>query len=574
MRRTLGHILLPVSAAVLLAAGSVGGGSITGSTNRHNLSVTGPGYPGITQSTEEERICIFCHTPHHANTGAGQDAPLWSRDLPLQTYDLYASSTLRATPQQPTGSSRLCLSCHDGTIALGKLAGGTTIGGLTSPMPIGPSNLGEGSLQPDLSNDHPISFVYPVGQDELQDPAALLPDFKLEDGMLQCVSCHDPHDDTFPYFMVVDNRLPTSPLCTGCHQKTGWDTTTHQGIAITFPAVGSLPAEDAAGCTICHKSHSAPQKENLVRGDDGSQTCTLVCHNGTAPREVRGANVLTAITAPFRHPVGEDPGIHRAAEDILHATTEERHVECVDCHNPHRVNPRVAAAPEADGLLEGVRVESYSATDFRLGTTQYDICFKCHAESADVFVPLIENLPLRVYDSRNQRDRFTLANSSFHPVMGKVDPSRVTNLTGLKSYFTRRDGTLVTLDINTILYCSDCHHPHGSGEEHLLRDRYQQNTMPTLYSSYDAALCWRCHEESRLLDGITSSFPQHQSHVSTRAIPCSVCHDPHGLPGDRLINFDTRPGFVSPTSPVPVYNFVEKSCVVSCHTAPGNKEFY
>ena len=86
------------------------------SSTRHNLSVSVTG--SVTSGSVNE-VCIFCHTPHHSS----QSAPLWNRELPSgQTYQLYGSSTLDASPENPQlrsgNHSLLCLSCHDGTIAL------------------------------------------------------------------------------------------------------------------------------------------------------------------------------------------------------------------------------------------------------------------------------------------------------------------------------------------------------------------------------------------------------------------------------------------------------------------------
>src|SRR3990172_564811 len=84
---------------------------------RHNLSYSGP---GAVKSGTVGEICIFCHTPHHSSP----QAPLWNRQLPSgQSYQLYGSSTLNSYPQDPQlrsgNMSLLCLSCHDGTIAIG-----------------------------------------------------------------------------------------------------------------------------------------------------------------------------------------------------------------------------------------------------------------------------------------------------------------------------------------------------------------------------------------------------------------------------------------------------------------------
>ncbi len=119
---------------------------------KHNLSVSGP---GTVKSTTEDRVCIFCHTPHNADTNVPY---LWNRSDPADNYIPYQSTTLYSTVGQPTGASKMCLSCHDGTIALGALlteqfeipfSGGIRF------MPEGDTKLGT-----DLSDDHPISLVY------------------------------------------------------------------------------------------------------------------------------------------------------------------------------------------------------------------------------------------------------------------------------------------------------------------------------------------------------------------------------------------------------------------------------
>jgi hypothetical protein len=84
----------------------------------HNLSASGP---GTVTANSESQVCVFCHTPHGATNSPG--APLWNRALSAETYTTYSSSSLDAETiagqlAQPAGSSKLCLSCHDGTLAI------------------------------------------------------------------------------------------------------------------------------------------------------------------------------------------------------------------------------------------------------------------------------------------------------------------------------------------------------------------------------------------------------------------------------------------------------------------------
>ncbi|MCC7204740.1 MAG: hypothetical protein IT441_06645, partial [Phycisphaeraceae bacterium] len=110
--RAMGMSVLAASAAWVAASAVAAGPS--GSSieqTKHNLTASGP---GTVKTSVEGGSCIFCHTPH----AASPRAPLWNREDPGTYYQTYESTTLKAEVGQPTGSSRLCLSCHDGTIAL------------------------------------------------------------------------------------------------------------------------------------------------------------------------------------------------------------------------------------------------------------------------------------------------------------------------------------------------------------------------------------------------------------------------------------------------------------------------
>src|SRR3990172_6160940 len=79
----------------------------------HDLGVTGGG--PVKSAIADS--CMFCHAPHNV---LGNVTPLWDHQLSSRTYTTYTSSTYNAGPQTPSaGSSKLCLSCHDGTVAVG-----------------------------------------------------------------------------------------------------------------------------------------------------------------------------------------------------------------------------------------------------------------------------------------------------------------------------------------------------------------------------------------------------------------------------------------------------------------------
>lgn len=193
-------IFIFLSLSLGLFAAQVTMGQIAGTA--HDLSGEGWG---------TDQICIFCHTPHNAITSV-VDAPLWNHTVTTQTFVPYDSPTLDATPGQPTGSSKLCLSCHDGLTAIDSYGGATGTHFIT----------GDANVGINLLNDHPVSFVYntalATADGGLYDPATTpaVADL-LFSGQLQCASCHDAHSDVNGYFLRMSNTA--SALCLTCHDK-------------------------------------------------------------------------------------------------------------------------------------------------------------------------------------------------------------------------------------------------------------------------------------------------------------------------------------------------------------------
>ena len=200
---------------MLMPAGSSAQETSSVVNSKHNLTASGPGPIKVAGASE---VCIFCHTPHASNP----IAPLWNRNDSGAYYETYESTTLKAAVGQPTGTSRLCLSCHDGTIALTETYNSrNAIKGQT--IFISPGDAGY--IGTDLTNDHPISFVYDSAlatrKRGLRDPATLPAELPLDhQHQLQCTTCHDPHDDSLGYFLRMDNL--ESQMCTSCHNLDSW----------------------------------------------------------------------------------------------------------------------------------------------------------------------------------------------------------------------------------------------------------------------------------------------------------------------------------------------------------------
>ncbi|MEK6193166.1 MAG: cytochrome c3 family protein, partial [Deltaproteobacteria bacterium] len=288
----------------LVVIASLAGGSCLAGTGsivntKHNLSATGP---GEVRALTEDKICVFCHTPHNATPFS----PLWNKKIEPKSYTLYTSSTLSVVPGQPSGPTRLCLSCHDGTIALGEIVNPPSGTPHTIAMTAGYERLSSGMrsyLGEDISNDHPVAFSY---YDALPNPelADTLPPIlhTYGGGNIHCTTCHDPHDDTFGKFLVMDNAY--SALCITCHNnKTGWNGSPPAIHAISTAAwdpPGEEPLKTVAeyGCESCHTPHSAGGPKRLLRFLAEEQNC-YPCHNGT----VAAKNIEAQFTKISRHPV-------------------------------------------------------------------------------------------------------------------------------------------------------------------------------------------------------------------------------------------------------------------------------
>lgn len=177
--------------------------------------ITGTDHDFSTRGWGSGQICVFCHTPHNAATGLS--APLWNHAVTSATYTLYdssVSSTFNATTGQPAGVSKLCLSCHDGTVAIDSFGGRT---GTTSMT--GSANLGTA-----LTNDHPISFTYDAAlattDGGLVTPGSAslaVAGIPLYAAKVECASCHNVHSNTNGAFLRSSNA--GSALCLKCHIK-------------------------------------------------------------------------------------------------------------------------------------------------------------------------------------------------------------------------------------------------------------------------------------------------------------------------------------------------------------------
>jgi hypothetical protein len=260
----LGLVALAASSA---NAGSAPGSGIRGS--KHDMSATTGiglafGQLGSVAHDPLQRVCVYCHAPHHTyNPGATTAvySPLWNHAFTTLTYDMYDSGQAPLTGAhatqstdgsvgamvQPVNVSKLCLSCHDGSVALNSYGSANMVNDLGGSYRANGAagnvdmTRGVGSMYyvigaeigstgvGDLTNHHPIGFDYDAVQALDNEIAASSANFAgtgvaisdvLYAGQMECATCHDVHNSTTGMgekFLWTTNA--SSNFCCTCHLK-------------------------------------------------------------------------------------------------------------------------------------------------------------------------------------------------------------------------------------------------------------------------------------------------------------------------------------------------------------------
>jgi predicted CXXCH cytochrome family protein len=273
-RKGLGTLAMALAFAVAGVATSLPAQAQIKDT-KHNLGSTGTGTNKFSGTAE---ICVFCHTPHGADTSAA--VPLWNRTLPaatnFTTYDSLGTSSLDGKTA-PVGSvSIACLSCHDGVTSMSTVINQPGSGGYNTGVSMAGTWTGANqsggtlgvagqisNIGTDLKNDHPVGIQYGGGGLTATAPTGTLKDADFRaaasasinntrvwwvdteatanntrqktdmllytraagsgytgqtdaEPFVECASCHDPHTTTTTFLRISNDG---SAVCLACHVK-------------------------------------------------------------------------------------------------------------------------------------------------------------------------------------------------------------------------------------------------------------------------------------------------------------------------------------------------------------------
>jgi hypothetical protein len=243
-----------VTGIALQAAGPASG--VLGTM--HDMNTRGVAMVNAARGTTSYQTCVYCHAPH-TTAAVSQLVPLWNHTTSTNTtFTMYTAANAKSeasmitgtVDSSPNGVSLACISCHDGSVAIGSVVvapyGSAAVYTANTSIDANGKlinhNVGVGG---DFTNDHPISVTY----DAVADKGLVTPDasvlagvfggknittvgtyLPLFSGQVQCASCHDVHNWSLSPktgkggtpFLRIDNGSVSgagSALCTTCHKK-------------------------------------------------------------------------------------------------------------------------------------------------------------------------------------------------------------------------------------------------------------------------------------------------------------------------------------------------------------------
>ena len=436
----------------------------------HNLSADT--FPSRTVKAVSSKfgVCVFCHTAHTNTVSA---PPLWNKEFPIETYVTYSSSSLDALDiqsitelDQPDDSSKMCLSCHDGTLAIGAVAvlngqpnqlirlSGTSTFPVTGAMPAG---AGEATgytrrLGVDLRNDHPISVSYTS-------------DLALRDGELRDVDANQKS--------VFDNGVTIGPRADG-----------GKHVLPLFGAVGAAQLQ----CPTCHDPHL--RDDNLAVGNQKflrmnrfqeeqptelfSQTndiICLACHDkGGASWAFSAHANKNVATQLYKSGSGSPSELREFPADL-----PVWKASCHNCHDTHTVEGARRLLREGTDSLVVPKSGGASASE--------ETCFQCHnTATANIIVNTEIDVPDIKTDYGPDNFRMPIATAEqaasvaslteVHDIGGQFDDTAEIPEGGVNCILDNKCGAdfvekrsnlgaiLVGNLVNRHAECSDCHNPH------------------------------------------------------------------------------------------------------------------
>jgi len=195
--------------------------------------------------------------------------------------------------------------------------------------------------------------------------------------------------------------------------------------------------------------------------------------------------------------------LHYGVDATRHGDAEV--IVCVTCHGEGREHAARYGAPEA--ILRFGRESPASVEEKNAA------CLKCHEKG------------IRLYWKGSAHEAKGLVCVDCHQIMEPASPQRLfAKATELETCFQCHQQRRAQMQRSSHMpfregkvKCSDCHNPHGTANEKLLREASANES------------CYNCHADKR------GPFLWEHPPVAEN---CLNCHEPHGSNHDKLLTMD------------------------------------
>jgi len=440
------------------------------------LSVQGRAEAKLKKSMKKE--CLICHEN-------------WLLEAKIKSPRLLTKRSLKAEDR------RMCLTCHDGSIADDRL-----------------TFLGFGRHSHPVDTKVPKDFKMPKG-------------FPTKKGKLYCATCHTPHTKTgsekkLDYTFMREPNV-NSALCIKCHKENREKGRNHpilndvKEAKLTDKEIrgikelgGKLSANSEVICESCHSPHRGRAEKALVYYVKRSQLC-VVCHEENLNSKEHPNSKTHPIHEKF--PKGAKLSLFKKEKAIT------KSVECLTCHKTHREKNKHLTVLAQKKLCSSCHVD-----EAKVSRTDHDIegklCSSCHvAHRAKGPVLWARRISEKAYEYASligiKQSRDILCLTCHYGGM-KVGKKKVEDI-GLITHPTGKEVKVkVKLPLNRkkLMRCATCHNPHyaynGKKEGNFLREERLK-------------LCYDCHRDKREL----KSGKHAKIKKKLRKGDCKACHLVH-----------------------------------------------
>ena len=450
----------------------------------------------------QARGCTICHVDWFEEYTTANESTL----LPAFADD----------PSEPiVARSKICLSCHDGSV-------------------------GDARERVWLNHGHQTNIVPPA--------TMTVPDqLPLSQGQIKCRTCHSAHtsgqinsDFKKAVFLRMDNR--DGQMCLSCHgdYAGGPQRGSHPlgpmdlDIPSDLIAAGAKVGSSArqVTCSVCHTPHGSSTDQLLVMSVQSNQLC-VSCHDPMNPGMYRdGVHAGHPLFAVV------DAEQKRAIERMDRHLGEDDKLVCLSCHQVHHgKGERFMMAAE---LSDGTLCLSCHANMQSLIRSEHDLRTNHPQEANLLGMTTVTGGPCSSCHLSHRQAR-TPAPHPFDQRGQCITCHQSGSCAGAKPLGAlNHPGTS----------CLDCHNPHTDTYDHFMRDQA-------------ATVCSSCHEDqAQLVTGghdfmlNQSAWPASSSMTQDR---CLVCHRPHSTAAQQLMR-------VKPSSPMDALG--DDACI-ACHANAG-----